>query len=61
MLSVVLLELGTHAPLATALGLAVVLTLVAGLAASAQALRQRPIEALRDEPALAAKLEKEAR
>jgi putative ABC transport system permease protein len=35
--------------LGTALGLAVALTLVAGLGASARALRQRPIEALREE------------
>jgi putative ABC transport system permease protein len=35
--------------LGTALALAVVLTLVAGLAASSRALRQRPIEALREE------------
>ena len=35
--------------LAAALAMAVVLTLVAGLAASARALRQRPIEALREE------------
>ena len=35
--------------LGAALAMAVALTLVAGLAASARALRQRPIEALREE------------